>query len=192
MCSIPIKMILATDIGYGIGVNNKLPNWRLKGDMAQFKRLTIGKGDNFVIMGGNTWASMDNRPLIKRRNIVLSKTVKTVATNQKKENVIIARDLNDAFQYIDTNKSATSELWVIGGAQIYEWFMPYVCEIHWTRALKDYQCTTFLSKEQIKMMITKVWSTEYSEHESHDSDGYIYCTWKSDESKKLRLETILR
>lgn len=189
MCSIPIKMILATDIGYGIGVNNKLPNWRLKGDMAQFKRLTIGKGDNFVIMGGNTWASMDNRPLIKRRNIILSKTAKP---NDNKDKVIIAQDLNDAFQYIDTYKSATSELWVIGGAQIYEWFMPYVCEIHWTRALKDYQCTTFLSKEQIKMMITKVWSTEYSEYESNDSDDYIYCTWKSDESKKLRLETILK
>ena len=47
MCSIPIKMIFATDIGYGIGVNNRLPAWKLKDDLKRFKRLTLGKGNNF-------------------------------------------------------------------------------------------------------------------------------------------------
>ena len=178
MCSIPIKMIFATDIGYGIGVNNRLPDWNLKGDLKRFKRLTLGKGNNFVIMGRNTWKSMGEKPLVKRHNIVLSKTLKR---NHNEQEIAIVDDLNEAFQIIDKYKKPNSELWVIGGAQIYEKFMSYACEIHWTRALKDYQCSTYLSKDFLKSMITKIWSTEHSEHESSESDGYIYCVWKSDE-----------
>ena len=176
MCSIPIKMIFATDIGYGIGVNNKLPSWKLKDDLARFKRLTLGNGDNFVIMGRKTWQSISEKPLVKRHNIILSKTMKS---NHRANEMVVARDLNDAYQYIDSHKKATSELWVIGGADIYEMFMPYANEIHWSRALKDYNCTTFLSKEMTKMMTGKVWCTEQAEFDSNESDGYIYCVWKS-------------
>lgn len=177
MCSIPIKMIFATDVGYGIGVNNRLPAWNLKDDLKRFKRLTVGDGNNFVIMGRNTWKSIGEKPLIKRHNIVLSTTMNL---NHQTSEFVIANDINEAFQFIDTYKKPGSELWVIGGAQIYEKFMPYACEIHWTRALKDYQCSTFLSKEFLKSMITKIWSTEHSEHESSESDGYIHCVWKND------------
>lgn len=83
MCSIPIKMIFATDIGYGIGVNNRLPDWNLRGDLKRFKRLTLGKGNNFVIMGRNTWKSMGEKPLVKRHNIVLSKTLKKIIMKKK-------------------------------------------------------------------------------------------------------------
>ncbi len=59
----------------GIGLKNALP-WHLKKDLVRFKKLTIGDGDNAVIMGRNTWNSLPKKwkPLPKRTNIVLTRT----------------------------------------------------------------------------------------------------------------------
>src|SRR3954454_12979887 len=52
-----------------IGRGGKLP-WRLPGDLAFFKKTTLGKP---VIMGRKTWDSLPIRPLPGRMNIVLSR-----------------------------------------------------------------------------------------------------------------------
>jgi len=169
--NIPIKMILATDMNYGIGLNNELPKWKLKGDLRQFKNLTIGKGNNFVLMGNNTWDSMSKKTLVKRKNIILSK--KNNSDNNNK-NYVFLSSINDVFNYIEINKSDNSELWIIGGSQIYTLFIPYVNEIHWTRALTNFKCSTYLSKEFINFIKSKIWKTQYSICESIESDGYIY------------------
>ena len=52
-----------------IGVRGGLP-WRLRSDLALFKRLTLGKP---VIMGRKTWDSLPSKPLPGRTNIVLSR-----------------------------------------------------------------------------------------------------------------------
>ena len=44
------KMILAMDLDGCIGKDDGLP-WRLRADMLRFKRLTIGDGNNAVLMG---------------------------------------------------------------------------------------------------------------------------------------------
>tara|TARA_Y100000992_G_scaffold299987_1_gene267737 strand:+ start:679 stop:1233 length:555 start_codon:yes stop_codon:yes gene_type:complete len=176
ICSVPIKMIFATDVGYGIGVNNNLPNWKLKGDLSRFKKLTIGKGNNFVIMGRNTWKSIGEKPFKNRHNIILSKTMRK---NTNENEINIAEDITQAFQIIDNLKKPNSELWVIGGAQLYEDFIPYACEIHWTKAMNIYECSIYLSKEFIKSMITKIWSIEHIENESNESDSYIYSVWNN-------------
>ena len=52
-----MKLIVAFSRNYGIGYKNKIP-WLLKKDLNYFKKLTIGNGNNAVIMGKNTWKSM--------------------------------------------------------------------------------------------------------------------------------------
>ena len=99
MCDIPIKMILATDIGYGIGKNDKLPNLNLKGDLTNFKKLTKGNGNNLVVMGSNTWRSIGQKALIKRNNIVMSKTMEI-----KNNIVVIKRSIEDVFEYVNKEK----------------------------------------------------------------------------------------
>jgi len=48
-----MKLIVAFCKNRGIGFKNTLP-WKLKSDMERFQKLTIGKGNNAVIIGRKT------------------------------------------------------------------------------------------------------------------------------------------
>lgn len=63
-----ITIILALDKHGGIGKNNDLP-WRLKDDLAHFKRVTLG---HTVVMGSNTFRSLPNGELPHRVNMVVT------------------------------------------------------------------------------------------------------------------------
>src|SRR3546814_18920724 len=52
-----------------IGRDNAMP-WRLKGDMAYLKRMTMGKP---ILMGRKTWESFPKRPLPGRPNLVVTR-----------------------------------------------------------------------------------------------------------------------
>ena len=69
-----LKMILAMDLDGCIGKQNGLP-WRLRSDMLRFKHLTVGEGNNAVLMGRTTWESLPSayRPLPQRANIVVTR-----------------------------------------------------------------------------------------------------------------------
>ncbi len=51
-----------------IGRNNQMP-WKISGEQAYFKRMTMGHP---VVMGRKTWESI-GRPLPGRRNIVITR-----------------------------------------------------------------------------------------------------------------------
>ena len=52
-----MNLIVACDSNYGIGIDNRLPDWKIEGDLKRFKKLTVGHGNNVVIMGKNTFLS---------------------------------------------------------------------------------------------------------------------------------------
>jgi dihydrofolate reductase len=85
--------------------------------MAHFKRVTMGSGDNAVIMGRKTWDSIPPkfRPLPGRKNVVLSKT--TLATNYP-DGVMVAASLHDAL--VQLERETYNQIFVIGGAQVYD------------------------------------------------------------------------
>ena len=65
----------------GIGFYGHLP-WKSKKDMQYFKKKTIGKGNNAVVMGHNTFKSLGYKPLPNRKNYVLTRnTSHTYNTN---------------------------------------------------------------------------------------------------------------
>ena len=64
-----MNLIVACDKNYGIGYNNKLPDWKIKDDLKKFKTLTT---DSIVIMGRKTFESLPNGPLKNRINIIIS------------------------------------------------------------------------------------------------------------------------
>lgn len=102
--STTLTLIVATDRHAGIGVNNTLP-WRLKEDLAFFKRTTSGHP---IIMGRKTFDSI-GRPLPNRRNIVVTRN-----TDWAADGVERATSLAEA-----TRMAGDGEVFVIGGAQIY-------------------------------------------------------------------------
>ena len=145
-----INIIVAYCNNYGIGKDNSLV-WHIKSDMAKFKKLTIGNANNAVIMGKNTFISLNNEyGLAHRDNLILSKSSiidKHNGSNRVKsfENVQCLENFVKSQNY-DT-------VWVIGGEQIYRLFLDNykkdessifnIAKIYITYINKDYECTSF-------------------------------------------------
>ncbi|AZG07397.1 dihydrofolate reductase [Pigmentiphaga sp. H8] len=88
-----------------IGRDNALP-WRLRGDLAHFKRTTLGHP---IVMGRKTWESL-GRPLPGRQNIVITRDPAYAA-----EGATVVHTLEDAL----AAAGDAARVFVIGGAQIY-------------------------------------------------------------------------
>lgn len=101
-----VSLIVAYSSNRTIGKDNTLP-WRLPGDLAHFKRTTMGCP---VIMGRKTWESL-GRALPGRRNIVITRQIDYQAPGAE-----TASSLSQALEMTRDN----AEVFVIGGAQIYE------------------------------------------------------------------------
>lgn len=93
------------------GNHGALP-WRLKGDMALFKQLTLGKP---VIMGRRTWDSLPKKPLPGRFNIVLTRDGSFEAPG-----ALVCETLNEAIQIAreQAGEDGVEEVCVIGGAEV--------------------------------------------------------------------------
>ncbi|VDN03689.1 unnamed protein product [Thelazia callipaeda] len=120
MTSLPrMNIIVAVDDCGGIGRNGKLP-WRLPQEMARFSKLTSTTVDrrkiNAVIMGRKVWQSIPAkfRPLKNRLNVVLSRTMETVAD----ENVVLARSFENATKMLQSMEDIET-IWNIGGREVY-------------------------------------------------------------------------
>ncbi|GFN32342.1 dihydrofolate reductase [Paenibacillus xylaniclasticus] len=106
-----ISMIWAMDRQRGIGIDNKIP-WRLPADMAYFKAYTTGKT---VVMGRKTFQSFP-KALPNRRNVVLTRS-EGLAFEGAETVGSVEEALN--------KYGSEEELVVIGGAEIYDQFLPY-------------------------------------------------------------------
>lgn len=108
-----VKMIVAVDRGNAIGWQDGRLPWRIPQDLKRFKKLTI---QSTVLMGRKTFESL-NRPegLPERNNLVMSRTLE----RNLKVNVIRA-PLEDAVRaHQDCIGCEPEDLWIIGGASIY-------------------------------------------------------------------------
>ena len=105
----PVSLIAAVAANLVIGDAGRLP-WRLPDDMARFKRLTLGHA---VVMGRRTFDSME-KPLAGRRNIVLTRL-----SAAHRPRLRMAHTADDAISI-----AGEGELFVIGGAAVYELFLP--------------------------------------------------------------------
>ena len=103
-----INIIVAYCKNRGMGINNKLP-WMISKDLKRFKIFTMGNGNNGVIMGRKTWESLPFRPLPRRKNIVLSRTMEVTTSN-----CIVKRNLEDALIILIKKIKST---WIIGGVK---------------------------------------------------------------------------
>ena len=106
--------IVAVDRKGAIGKGGKLP-WHYSSDMKFFRETTTGHA---VVMGRKTWLTL-GKPLKNRLNIVLSRDL----TIEPDESLLVLTDIDSV---ISLNDSLTTDLFVIGGAQIYSAFLPYI------------------------------------------------------------------
>ena len=109
-----IILIAAVARNRAIGVDNRLP-WRLPEDLKNFKRRTRG---HTLLMGRNTWESLEGGPLPGRRTIVLSKTVEEVP-----EDVVVVSTLAEGIE--SARAAGEEELFIAGGGSVYAAAEPY-------------------------------------------------------------------
>ena len=106
--------IVAVDQNGAIGKGGTLP-WHYSADMRFFKETTTG---NAVVMGHNTWRSL-KKALPNRLNIVLSRQSEI----EPQDSVLVLRDVEAV---LSTAKDLKSDLYVIGGEQVYRSLLPYI------------------------------------------------------------------
>ena len=106
--------IAAVDRKGAIGKGGKLP-WHYSADMKFFRETTTGHA---VVMGRKTWLTI-GKPLKNRLNIVLSRD----ANIEPQESLVVFSDIESALSF---SRSLRTDLFVIGGAQIYEAFLPHI------------------------------------------------------------------
>jgi dihydrofolate reductase len=102
-----------------IGADGAIP-WRVPEDQANFKRRTMG---GTVVMGRATWDSLPAkfRPLEGRRNVVLTRDPHWSAAG-----ATVAHG-------VDEVDISSGDVWIIGGAAVYEAFLPIAEHILRTR-----------------------------------------------------------
>ena len=106
--------IAAVDRKGAIGKGGKLP-WHYPADMKFFRETTTGHA---VVMGRKTWLTI-GKPLKNRLNIVLSRD----SSIEPQESLLVLSDVESGLSFY---KSLTTDLFVIGGAQIYEAFLLHI------------------------------------------------------------------
>ena len=127
-------VVVAADLDWGIGNASGLPWPRLPGDLAHFKRTTLGGA---IIMGRKTWESVEvgGRPLPKRVNLVISRQPLAVP-----DGVIVAASLEAALAASPGDRAC----FVVGGAAIYRIAFDHAAlrYVYLTRVAGRFACDT--------------------------------------------------
>ena len=121
-----VNMILARARNGVIGDKGSIP-WHLPEDMAFFRRVTWG---NVVIMGRKTYESI-GKPLPHRTNFIITRQENYPVPKE----AMCFENLQDAIRAGE----AIADVFIIGGAQIYEQALPYAKVIYLTEIDADFE-----------------------------------------------------
>ncbi len=124
-----INIIAAMGKNRVIGKNNKLP-WHIADDLKNFKKLTSG---NVVVMGRKTFESI-GKPLPNRINIVISSSM------SETEGIIVCHGVPSA---LEKARSYNKEIFIIGGATIYQQTIPWADRMYLSYVKGDYDGDAF-------------------------------------------------
>lgn len=149
-----VAIISAVGADDGIGNNNDLL-WRIPDDLKRFKKLTMG---NVIIMGRKTYDSI-GKTLPQRDNFIVTRQ-----KNIEIEGAKVFDSLESAIEYAKT--MCNKEIFIIGGASIYEQSIDLVDKLYITRIDSVKKADVFFPKlDNFKII---------SESETYDYDGLKY------------------
>ena len=123
-----LSAIVAMASNRCIGRDNTLP-WRLPADLQRFKRLTLG---HTLVMGRKTYESI-GRPLPGRTMLVVTRQ-----RDWAPEGIEVAHSLEQALE-----RARGDEVFIAGGAQLYQQTMDRVRRLYLTRIEREYEGDTF-------------------------------------------------
>lgn len=156
-----LSAIVAISNNNVIGKDNELP-WYLPADLKYFKKITI---NHPVIMGRKSYEAI-GQPLPKRTNIVLTQDPYYLSSN-----ILIAHSIEEALALAYDLES--DEVFVIGGAMIYEICLPLLDRLYITEIHADFDGDTFFpdwNREE--------WNLISEEHHSSDKKNEFDYSFK--------------
>jgi len=126
-----ISQIVAVSLNNVIGVNRGLP-WNMPADMAYFKKKTLG---HHIVMGRRNY-EVEGKALPGRVNMVLTRN-----PDYKIPGIIVVHNLEEAIEI--ARKAGETDLFIVGGEQIYKLAMPFTDRIYLTRIHTEVKGDTF-------------------------------------------------
>ena len=161
-------VVVAADLGWGIGKAAGLPWPKLKGDLAHFKRVTSEAPDgqrNAIIMGRRTWESTEvaGRPLPRRLNIVISRNMLIAP-----EGVVAARSLDEALASAAAG-AGIATTFVVGGAQIFREAFAHseLRSVYLTRVEGRFGCDTVIPNLDAMGFVPTPWDGAIRDEDNH-------------------------
>ncbi|MFW6321137.1 MAG: dihydrofolate reductase [Halohasta sp.] len=158
-----IALIAAVADNGTIGRDGEMP-WHLPADLRHFKETTTGHP---VIMGRLTYESIAadiGGPLPDRTNIVLSRRSPDLP-----EEVVVVGSIDEAVDAAQQAAVDTETVYVIGGATIYEQFLPRADRLVLTEIHDTYEGDTEFP----------AWDrSEWIERSREDHDGYSFVEYE--------------
>jgi dihydrofolate reductase len=155
-----IRAILACDENWGIGKSGTLPWPHNSADLRWFKRCTSG---HTVVMGRTTWESLPIKPLPNRRNIVIT------STNFDGDAMYCYLQWFLANHMFLGDYDGSKDLWIIGGAKLFESTLDIVDEVWLSNINGNYDCDVFLPKERVQQ--------QFAAGSISDEDGLTITKW---------------
>lgn len=145
-----ISLIVAISENGVIGKNNQLP-WHLPADLKYFKSLTTG---HCVIMGRKTYESI-GKPLPNRFNIIITRS-----RDFTPPGCLVVNSIEEA---IKAGKNCKTEVFIIGGADIFKQSLKLANRIYLTKIHKTFEGDTFFPYPD-----PKEWHQVSEEKKSYD------------------------
>ena len=150
-----LSIIAAIGQNRELGKDNDLL-WNIPRDMNRFKQMTAG---HTVVMGRKTFDSLWIKPLPKRKNIVL-----TSSADLGYSNVQIVHSLPEILDAV----KGDGEVFVIGGAKIYELLLPYCSRMYITYVHSTFDADTYFPEFELSQ-----WEEAFREDIVDDSEAGV-------------------
>lgn len=159
-----MNLIVAVDNNWSVGYEGGLLAY-LPGDLPYFKEKTMGK---IIIMGRKTLESLPGgKPLKGRTNIIMTRDKDFTCDGAK---VCYSKDevLNYVKQY------SNEDIFIIGGAQIYNLFMNECKKAYITKIYKEMPADKYINNMDKLDNWKMTWESEKQEHEQLIYQWTIY------------------
>lgn len=125
-----ISLIVAMDENRVIGKDNQMP-WHLPSELQYFKKVTMGHP---IIMGRKTFDSI-GRVLPGRENIIVTRN-----KEYTQPGCTVLHDINSIKEYANNHDT---EVFVIGGAEIFKEILPVADRLYVTKIHESFDGDTF-------------------------------------------------
>jgi len=162
-----MNLIVAVDETFGIGKSGKLLT-HLPEDLKRFKQMTLGK---ILIMGRKTIESLPGQKLLPGRETwILSKDI-----DYKKEGATVFHSVESILDYIKIENIDSNNIFIAGGAMIYDLFLPLCTTAYVTKIHTDFEADTHMTNLDL---VPEFFITRVETPKTHGLFEYTYIEYR--------------